>query len=133
MSRSKYSEYADGRANAALWRKAVERAISGKRGQAFLRELLAALDAMPVKRLIAGELLTADGGVCAIGSVAVRRGVNVADVDPHDADEVGKVFGIACAMAREIEHVNDEIFGEDTPEERWVAVRDWVNSNLGAS
>jgi hypothetical protein len=39
------------------YRGAVASAIRGKRGQAFLREMLAALDAMPEKRLTAGALV----------------------------------------------------------------------------
>lgn len=58
MSRSGYSDDDDddGGSRLNLWRGAVERAIKGKRGQAFLRELGAALDAMPDKRLTTGEL-----------------------------------------------------------------------------
>lgn len=48
MSRSGYSN--DGE-NIAMWRGQVASAIRGKRGQAFLRELVEALDAMPEKRL----------------------------------------------------------------------------------
>ena len=45
MSRSGYSDDdEDGRL--AMWRGAVQSAIRGKRGQAALRELLTALDAM---------------------------------------------------------------------------------------
>jgi hypothetical protein len=36
----------------------VKNSIRGKRGQRFLKEMLAVLDAMPVKRLIAHELAT---------------------------------------------------------------------------
>ena len=64
MSRSGYSDDCSGR-ELNLWRGAVESAIRGKRGQAFLREMLVALDAMPEKRLIAGELVTPTGEVCA--------------------------------------------------------------------
>ena len=45
MSRSGYSTDLDDQA-LNLWRGTVHRAIHGKRGQAMLRELLAALDAM---------------------------------------------------------------------------------------
>jgi hypothetical protein len=38
------------------WQGAVKSAIRGKKGQAFLKELLSALDAMPEKKLIAEEL-----------------------------------------------------------------------------
>ncbi len=51
MSRSGYSDDCD---NLQLWRQAVDRAISGKRGQAVLREMLASLEALPQKRLISG-------------------------------------------------------------------------------
>ena len=43
------------------WRAAVNSAINGKRGQAALRETLAALDAMPAKALVGESLVTADG------------------------------------------------------------------------
>jgi hypothetical protein len=51
MSRSGYS---DDCKNEGLWRAAVARAVCGKRGQAFVREMAATLDAMSVKELIAG-------------------------------------------------------------------------------
>jgi hypothetical protein len=38
------------------WQGVVKSAIRGKKGQAFLKELLSALDAMPEKKLIAEEL-----------------------------------------------------------------------------
>lgn len=44
MSRSGYNDDCDGWA-LIRWRGAVNSAINGKRGQAFLRELVAALDA----------------------------------------------------------------------------------------
>lgn len=58
MSRSGYSDDYDGdNWDLIRWRGAVTSAIRGKRGQAFLREALAALDAMPEKQLIAGDLV----------------------------------------------------------------------------
>jgi hypothetical protein len=47
MSRSGYSDD-HSEWDLIRWRGAVASAIRGKRGQAFLRELLVALDAMPV-------------------------------------------------------------------------------------
>ena len=59
MSRSGYSyEFEEGW---GLYRGAVASAKRGKRGQKFLRELLSALDDMPIKRLISGELERAGG------------------------------------------------------------------------
>lgn len=134
MSRSGYSDECE---NIGLWRGAVASAIGGKRGQALLREMAASLDAMPVKELVAGDIAR-DGRVCAIGSVAQARGMNVSGLDIHDGEEVGSVFGVARAMACEIAHENDEC-GErfvdgkihhETPAERWTRMRAWVDSQL---
>lgn len=57
MSRHGYTDSCDDNFALIRWRGAAKSAIRGKRGQAFLRELLAALDAMPEKRLIARELV----------------------------------------------------------------------------
>ena len=70
MSRSGYSDECDGW-DLIRWRGAVASAIRGQRGQAFLREMLSALDAMPEKRLISEEL-ERDGEVCAMGAVGQR-------------------------------------------------------------
>jgi hypothetical protein len=136
MSRSDYSEdYDEEFPNAlAFYRSAVDHAISGKRGQSFLRELGDALDAMPEKRLIANDLHY-EGAVCAIGSVGVRRGIDMSKLNPEDAVSVGKVFGIAECMAREIVFENDEGLGywkteSETPEMRWERMRAWVHRNL---
>jgi len=47
MSRSGYSDDCDDQWSLICWRGAVKSAIRGKRGQAFLKEMLAALDALP--------------------------------------------------------------------------------------
>lgn len=127
MSRSGYSDEGD---YLELYRYTVERSITGKRGQAFLRELAKGMDEMTEKRLIADELVTATGEVCAIGVVCKARGLNTADVDFHDADAVGKLVGISRAMAAEIEYENDEARQDETPEKRWVRMRKWVDNNL---
>lgn len=63
-----------------LWRGNAKRELKGKRGQEFLRELLAALEALPDKRLIEGEVAK-DGAVCALGSLALKRRVDAGE-DP---------------------------------------------------
>ncbi|WP_216675104.1 hypothetical protein [Paraburkholderia elongata] len=123
-----------------MWRGAVKSAIRGKRGQAFFRDLAAALDAMPEKRLIADELQTAEGEFCTIGVLGHARGVDMAKLDPEDRDAVGAAFNIAPALAAEIVFENDEndyhwnaALGHieyDTPEQRWVRMRQWVEANL---
>lgn len=129
MSRSGYSDDCD---NVGLWRGAVERAIRGKRGRAFLREMAAALDAMPVKELIANDVVRDPEHVCAIGSVAVARQLDVTALDVHDRDAVAKMFGVAPALAAEIAFENDDGFGYNTepPEARWKRMRAWVDANL---
>jgi len=57
MSRSGYVDDMSDEWAAIRYRGAVSSAVRGKRGQAFLREMLAALDAMPEKRLAAGALV----------------------------------------------------------------------------
>jgi hypothetical protein len=131
MSRSGYSDDCDGW-ELICWRGAVASSIRGKRGQAFLREMLAALDALPKKELIAHDLVR-DGEVCAIGSVVVARGVDVSDLAQSDeefvSDQLAKRLGIARALAKEIMSINDEdmcYWRETTPERRYEIVRKWV-------
>lgn len=98
------------------YRAQVNSAIRGRRGQALLRELLAALDAMPDKRLVAGEL-EADGQFCALGVVGQARGMNLAAIDTYDVESLGPKFNIAEQLAREIMWVNDDHVCDDEPVE----------------
>ena len=132
MIRSGYSDDCDGW-ELIMWRGAVASAIRGQRGQAFLREMLAALDALPQKRLIADELQNNAGEVCAIGSVGRLRGVDMSKLDPEYPERIAETFGIASALVQEIEFINDEDFcwrGETTPERRFEIVRNWVVSQI---
>ena len=130
MSRSGYIEDMEDNWNLIRWRGQVASAIRGKRGQAFLRELIAALDAMPERCLITHDLIR-DGEVCAIGSVGRQRGLDMTAVDPEDYDAVADLFGIASPLVREIEFINDEFgWGDTTPERRWQIVRDWAAARL---
>ncbi len=129
MSRSGYSDDCDG-PELYLWRGAVERALKGKRGQAFLKEMLEALDGLPVKSLIDGDLAI-DGAVCAIGSVGLKRGLDMYTLDPEDREAVGKAFGIAPAMAAEIMYENDEgVYYAETAETRFARMRAWVKDQI---
>ena len=98
---------------------AMRAAKRGKRGQAFFKELIEALDAMPVKELTAHSF-TKDGEVCALGSVALKRGIDVSEFetlpedhpdawdDEIDYDALADKFGIAACLAREVMYENDE-------------------------
>jgi hypothetical protein len=137
MSRSGYSDDCE---NIAMWRGMVASATRGKRGQALLRALLEALDAMPEKRLIPHEL-ESDGEVCALGALGRARGMDISKLDPEEPEEVAAAFNIAPCLAQEIVYMNDEYrarrydpkivgYVDMTPEERWQQMRDWVAKQI---
>jgi hypothetical protein len=161
MSRSGYSD--DGPdSQEEQWahirfRGALASAIRGKRGQAMLRELATALDAMPEKALAAESLVTAAGDFCTLGVLGQARGVNMAPIDPEDWGAVAQAFGIAPALVREIVYENDESLDEfeyvnveicgpmrgwdrheksvrvpakRVRERRWRYMRDWVAKHI---
>lgn len=111
MSRSGYSDDCDGWA-LIRWRGAVAQAIRGKRGQAMLRELVEALDAMPDKRLVKDEL-EADGEFCALGVLGKARGLALEPIDPENRKAVANAFGIAEALAAEVMFENDDCLDDD--------------------
>jgi hypothetical protein len=131
MSRSGYSEdiWDDGNAG-WLYRGAVKSALRGRRGQTFLKEMLAAMDSLPVKELVTLEL-EKDGAVCAIGAVGRARGIDMTNIDPEDPETVAGVFGIARAMACEIVYENDEAqWKDETPTERYQRMYRWIESEI---
>lgn len=158
MSRSGYSDdYGDDDPLAmGRWRGAVNSAIRGKRGQAALREILAALDAMPSKWLAAESLVTEEGEFCTLGVLGAKRGIPLETLDPEDPEAVAEAFGIAPALVREIVYLNDEHVDEyewvevegppnrfygrhqpsarvhikDAGERRWKYMRGWVASQI---
>lgn len=136
MSRSGYDDNCDGW-ELIRWRGAVASATRGRRGQAFFREMLAALDAIPEKRLTAHDLevpvtgmpFSLRGGeVCAIGSVGKARGVDMAQLDPYDHEAVATAFGIPHALACEIMWMNDDY--HETPERRFTRMRKWIADQI---
>lgn len=108
------------------WRAQIASATRGKRGQAFFRALVDALDAMPEKKLIAGDLETPSGEVCALGCLGKARGVDLKGVPTEDWDKLGELFNIAPQLAQEVMYMNDEGGFRGFPEERWKTVRDWA-------
>lgn len=145
MSRSGYSDDLDDQWQHIRWRGAVKAAIKGKKGQAFLKELEAALVALPEKKLLRGGF-SQKGEVCAIGSVLVARkcatGMTreaaLAEVEkkfPRPAEyedvDIAPEAGIADALAREIMYVNDDDWGGDaSAEQRYETVLKWVRSKI---
>lgn len=137
MSRSNYSDDYDDDLAAGRYRGMVASATRGKRGQRFFHELVDALETMPEKRLIVGELRK-DGEVCAIGALGAKRGVSLEEIDPDDVGTVAFTFNIAECLAREIVYMNDEFFYRLTPEKRYEKMLKWSReqikqTELGAS
>lgn len=149
MSRSGYTDDTDDNDDPlahARWRQAVKRALQGKRGQALLRELVQALDAMEDKRLYPGSFATPEGQFCTLGVLGAKRGTKMDDLGDEDDCEpaqVGQRFGIAPAMAAEIMYMNDEyavdcwkmesgvrVHNDNHPLERWERMRAWAVANL---
>ncbi len=146
MNRSGYTDDGDDDPLAlGRWRAQVASAIRGKRGQAFLREVLAIMDATPPEEqhLIAGELIDGDGCCCTIGLACKARGIDVSRVDVECPEDVGRAVGIAYQLAAEVEYENDSeriwdksardgrgAFREETTTERWQRMRGWVERQI---
>lgn len=156
MSRHGYSEDGDcDDWSINLWRGAVASATRGKRGQKFFKELLAALDAMPVKELHAKVFDDPDEGkVCALGALARVKGVDTTKFDPEDdsaAEVLAKKFDVSDKLTRETIYWNDsrsdrwirldhaKLHGTysalllERPDERWQRMRNWVAQQLKES
>ena len=130
MSRSGYTDDCDDDWGWIRWRGAVASAMRGKRGQAFLGEMLSALDALPEKKLVSMEL-EHGGAVCAIGSVWKARGIDMSGIDPENYSRVASIFGVNEKLAQEIMYENDEAgWRNETDEQRFERMRKWVERNL---
>ena len=132
MSRSGYAE--DGENwDFIKYRGIIASATRGKRGQTFFRELLEALDAMEVKRLISHDLV-AQGEFCTIGVLASAKGIDLTQFDIEDdahAYPLGQALDVTHQLVSEIEFMNDEAgLCLETPESRWRRMRDWVAKQI---
>lgn len=133
MSRSGYTDDIDDNWALIRYRGAVASAIRGQRGQAFLKDLVNALDAMPVKELAAHGLQYPDGSVCALGAVGKARGVDMSSTDPEDAFKISWDLNIGKALACEVAFENDDDFGAfglETPAQRFHRMRRWAASHI---
>jgi hypothetical protein len=124
VSRSGYVD-SDGENDLAMygWQANARRMMRGRQGQSFLWELYLSLEALPKKELITGGLVDEDGACCALGAVALRRGIEIpddlkvrrnedGDIDEDDADDfyeyVTPLLKIKEMMTREVMYENDE-------------------------
>ena len=134
MSRHGYLDEEDRPGQFALYAQRVRNAARGKRGQAWLRELLAALDAMPVKEL-AAHTVASRGECCAVGALAIHRGIDLTEItydDRYDEEAQGdrttewlaKQFDVANCLLRDVVYENDEGGKwDETPAHRWTRMR----------
>lgn len=130
MSRHGYIEDMDDQWGFIRWRGAVKSALRGQCGQSFLRELVAALEALPEKRLIRRDL-EEGGQVCALGAVGRERGMELGLLDPADYSTVAEKFRLPEALAREVMYLNDEGGSHrETDEQRFTRMRAWAQSAL---
>lgn len=136
----------------ALWDNAVNRATYSKRGQIVLRELEAALLALPEPRLIEG-LLCDGSGVCAVGAIAAYRKVQgglswedafkaLDESDQYDAEggdfpsldstaqQASDTLKMAFSLAWSMAYTNDELLGHMTSEGRYERMLAWVRARL---
>ena len=131
MSRSGYTDDVD-QWSLIKYRGQVASAIRGKRGQRFLRELIAALDAMPVKELIDADLVDEEGAVCALGALGQAKGIDVSSIDPYDHAALSSAFDIAPQLAAEVMYENDDWWRHGSPHDRWQRVREWAEAHLSS-
>lgn len=129
MSRSGYCDDLD---NWALirWRGAVNSAIKGKKGQAFLREILDAMEKTEVKELTHNGF-QADGKFCTLGLVGENRKLDMESIDSEDSEMVADAFRISKALAKEIMFENDEGgYYKETDFNRFKRMQLWVQQNI---
>ena len=141
MSRCGYSDDHDDLA-LGRWRGQVTSSICGKRGQVFLHKALAALDAIPDKKLYPNKLQGKDNCFCVVGAVAHHQGINITDTEDDDYFYLAQLMDVSQQMIQELFYKNDEEFtyfspvpergflNESSPEKRWKLMRDWVASQI---
>ncbi len=135
MSRSGYSDdvWYDGPEDIGkhnLYRASVNRAFNGKRGQKFFKDLLVALEAMPVKELI-DETLVAEGKFCTLGVICNAKGVDLNKINDEDHKLLAKELDIAECLSREVVWENDDAGPyNETDAQRWERVHGWVKEQI---
>lgn len=142
MSRTGWYEMDDRDQDAILRmgraRGQIASATRGRRGQAFLRLALKALDNMEDKRLAAHTFGVGDGGcMCLMTSIATEtgRGSVLTDVDLEDGETVCELmaakFDVADVLVKDLVWDNEEIPTQD-PAERWRCMRERIARTIQA-
>jgi hypothetical protein len=115
-------------------------AIRGQRGQRFLRDLVAALDALPTPELSSGALEDPETGCCcAFGAVLRFRGAENVPLWFHPEEEdmmpdsLAEPFDVSKTLAWAVVQANEEMCSSNTEQDRrrrWAEVRAWAVCNL---
>lgn len=154
MSRFDYDDDGDPAITWEMIQWNLKRHLASPKGQSKLREFRDALVAMPVHRLIDGDLAS-HGDVCAIGAFAAyKRTQQGSDwqtavqaihdeyqpdtlpggpwsVDALETMDVGvRECGLTRTLAWQLAWQNDESFDHQTPERRWQAMYDWTCKHI---
>lgn len=156
--RIRVSEEEDFQNQAFLWEANLERSLKGRKGQSALRELEAALLALPDKRLIANDTVSADGAVCAIAALAKHRGYQGDMALPKEPDwnnpdddnspywddydyetavenamvKIAADLEVPPMVAKAIiyENDNDNYRPDTTPERRYTRMLSWAQRQI---
>lgn len=156
MSRITYYDDLDALAY-GRWARNTRQTFASKRGQQALREIEAALLALPAPRLISGHFFDADpesetyGEACVLGAYAAYKGVSLDALDygmnnlpevtrwgvlrdeagaQEEAEWAEANLGMAYTLAWNLMDQNDEIFKKLTPEQRYTEMLAFVRSKI---
>lgn len=143
MSRSGFYEMDDWDRDSMLamgrYRARINSAKRGRRGQAFLKSALAALDRMEDKRLAGGTFgVGQDGCMCLMSSIATETG-RASVFTGRDADWDGEgmcyaladAFNVAPVLVQDLVWDNDENAPRD-PAKRWGWMRAKIASAINS-
>lgn len=140
MSRLSYNEMSS--VEEVRWQRNSAMTLKSKRGQQMLRDLEAALLALPQKRLLGDTFYEPESGeVCALAAYARHKGCDVEklqrlelDSGEEQADWVAWMYDQARTLTWNIIDLNDNGGGyfvrHETPEQRYERVLQWVQSHL---
>jgi hypothetical protein len=126
-----------------LWEANQERSLKGRKGQAALRRLEAALLALPAKRLVADTLEDGEGQVCALAALAKHEhyegSLQLPEEKWDDGEGDGQIEAAMLALAEELKVPklvaiaiiarNDEGYLRD-PRTRYNHILQWVQRCL---
>ena len=114
------------------WRLAVARAIQRKSGQAFLKEMKAALEALPEKKLLMENLQDEyeDGAVSALGAIGRLRNLKMSNIDPEDYEQIAALFKVPHSLVCEVMYMNYDHWWRLSPKARYKKVIGWLESQI---